>query len=827
MPPRTPSSLGLSKTGSYVCRSCIAANLRPVNPPLWATASRQASTVHRKVQQQPRTRPAGPGKQPPNAPPDPAELQRMLAEDLHNASEAPSSFDINYFSQDRPGELRPLKGQEEFGVESSGLDHDVEEDIDKLEKQMVATIKKLNRMEKQGKRDQADLLRRRFRTVLRVQYRGKTGPGAEQYGLMRINGFCGPRARLVDNLNIFLGRESVVSSGMPTHKDVLDCWKHYSAARKALATAWDKVPRNVWDFIWMVLSFEEVENPNRMQHIYVLSKDMQAAGVTLNDSQQLLAIEAMFIEGWQKEAIEAWKKGVVTIGSKPEHFQPYWELGVRMCAIHGDTERALRAADTLLRSPLAEPDPRILNNIIRALAVNTSTLDQAWETYRDMRDLLGRGMTIEDYDEVTGTFLSVGSVEYALQTFVDMMFSDAIDIRGKTRLPMVVGNHFFTGKWLKRLIGAGDLDGAYKAVVYLQAKSVIASAIQLNGLIGAWFRTGLADNYEKAEALAWSMIQARLDYVQLRKRDSGLTGKVHIYDPYEAAGKQRVASDFKCLTRATVETFSLLAENYCSRGLHSRLQELSAVMQEAEIGATNFIMNQLIRSYSQAGEAQEAQNLYRHMTEEQNIRPDAHTFLALFNTLSVNRLIQRDPDLARQDIETARQFFTEMVQANWVFDSPEILVQLPRTILFSLLKAKDYVGTIVASRTMRELFGFHPPDVLLVELISGIGSYQAKTKRNIERLTRGSQKIESLIMQHRKELIKKGHPGNEMTEEEKIDELHAVLEQIVLIKANAEDTAPEVVERYVQEAAKEMGLYDIIVRMDPVAISKHRKLGSM
>jgi len=688
---------------------------------------------------------------------------------------------------------------------------------------MINTAKMLQRMEKQGGQDKADQLRKQFKKTLRLQYKGKTGPEAEEYGLLRISGFSGPRQRAVANLNAFLARDSVVKGGIPRAKDVSECWKYYSAARKTLSLAWQNVPQEVWNFLWMILSWEGegVENPNRMQHVYVLAKDMKAAGMPLRDSQQLLAIEAMFIEGWEEEAIDAWKKAVVTLGSKPEIFTDYYELGVRMCCLHGDTDRAQRAAETLLRSS-RPPNPRILVPIIRAQAAKKTTVDEAWESYRHMRTLLGETMTIEDYDEVIAVFLTSDCVEYALQAFVDMMFSQAIDIRGKTRLPLAVGNHFFIGKWLKRLIGVGDLDGAYKVVAYVQNKGITPSPIQLNGLLGAWIRSGSAENLEKAESLAWAMIRARLDYVKLRQRRD----VVQFYDPYDAPADSNDTEqpEYVCRTRATAETFSVLAENYCSRRLHDRLQELFDVLKEAEIGPTSFLMNQIIRSYSQNGEADEAINLYRTMTTEQNIRPDGHTFLTLFNSLSVNRLIQRDPGLAKKDISLARQFFRDMVQVPWTFDSPEIFAQLPRTILFSLLKAKDFRGMIVAARVMKELFAFHPPEALLIEMASGAGSLQVRTKRNMERLVAGRRTIETLMKKHRMELIKAGHPGVEMTDEEKVNELHDVLEKWILLKAGAQEMTVEELQPLLEEAATEMGVYDIVVSKDAEQIARHRKL---
>ncbi|KAK4158123.1 hypothetical protein C8A00DRAFT_39510 [Chaetomidium leptoderma] len=828
MPPRT-IALDLSRCSSYVCKSCLDSLRPPVSARPWLARPASSTARSRRTQ-----RPPLPHPRKVQAGPDPAELQRILIEELERGPpEPPSSsaggLDVNYFNQEAPGQVRRLRDNEEFGEIAGGLDSEIATAIDDLEKKMINTAKMLQRMEKQGGRqDKADELRKHFKKTLRLQYKGKTGPEAEEYGLLRISGFSGPRQRPVANLNTFLARDSVVKGGIPRARDLTECWKYYSAARKTLSAAWQNVPPEVWNFLWMILSWEGegVENANRMQHLYILAKDMQAAGVPLRDSQQLLAVEAMFIEGWEEEAIEAWKKAVVTLGSKPETFTDYWELGVRMCCLHGDTERAQRAAETLLKSA-HPPNARILIPIIRALAAKEAAVAQAWEAYSDMRTLLGESMTIEDYDEVIAVFLTSDCVEYALQAFVDMMFSGAIDIRGRTRLPLAVGNHFFIGKWLKRLIGVGDLEGAYKVVVYVQRMGITASPIQLNGLIGAWLRSGSAENFEKADALAWNMIRARLEYVKLRQRRD----VVQFYDPYKLdttdGSEGEGEPEFICHSKATAETFSLLAENYCSRRLHGRLQELFEVLKQAEIGPTSFLMNQLIRSYSQNGEADEAVNLYQTMAKEQNISPDGHTFLTLFNSLSVNRLIQRDPDLTKKDIDSARRFFRDMIQTEWSFDSADIFAQLPRTILFSMLKAKDFRGTIVAARAMKELFAFHPPEALLVELATGAGSLQVRTKRNMERLVAGRRTIETLMKKHRMGLIAAGHPGVEMTEEEKLAELHDVLERLVLLKAGGQNVTREELQPLLEVAAQEMGVYDIVVKRDADQIAKHKKLSKL
>ncbi|KAK4142150.1 uncharacterized protein C8A04DRAFT_38532 [Dichotomopilus funicola] len=868
MPPRT-LAFDLGRRGSnYVCKSCLeSVRSVPNNTPPWL--ARPVSNAARRAARQP------PKKKTPKQPegvPDLGTLQKMLLEDyphppstsattpLLSAPPAPGTntdtdtgkggeLDVNYFEQDGPGgKLRRLRDKEEFAEVSTGLDAEISTAITDLEHKMLRAAEMLQRMEKTPgghDKDRAEELRRRFKRSLRVQYKGKIGPEAKKPQVLHITGFTS-RQRAVAILNAYLARDSVTTTGVPRQRDVTESWRYYSAARRTLSTNWRGVPRAVWNFLWRVLSWEGdgIENPHRLSHLYVLAKDMQAAGVPLRYSQQLVTMEAMFVEGWEKEAIEAWKKAVVTLGSKPEVFAEYWELGVRMCSQHGDIDRAERAAETLLRSA-QPPNPRVLMPIIEATAAKHGMIEHAWETYTHMRTLLGETITIEDHDAVIAMFLAAGHVDHALQAFADMMLSKSHDVIGKGTLPMAIGNHFFLGKWLKRLIGAGDLEGAYKVVVYMQAHRVTPAPIQLNGLIGAWLRRGSAEDLEKADKLAWGMIRARLRFVLLRhhRRGQRLFQKAGLEPDRDAGAETDAETGYVCRTRATVETFCLLAENYCSRRLHERVKNLFDVMRQAETVPDSFLMNQLIRSYSNNREADVAAELYETMTKHQHITPDGHTFLTLFNSLSVNRLVQRDPALTHQDIPAARHFFHEMVTANWTFDSPELFVQLPRTILFSFHKTKDFRGMIVAARAMRSLFGFHPPEALLIELAAGagsgagtgmgmgVGSLRVRSKGNMDRLVRARRTVEMLVHQCRNALVAmtgRPHPAeDDMTEEERADEQCEVLEMLILLKAGAQDMPAEEVRPLLEEAAGEMGVWEVVFGGDRGAVERLRKIGNM
>lgn len=709
-----------------------------------------------------------------------------------------NQVEVRYFDEERPGRYRRLQDNEEFNKAISGLDDDVESTINELEKKLQDTAKLFQLMEKYGMKDKAYELKRLYGSRQAIQ---GSPPGIPED--------CWPKSKAyhVSRLNTYLQNAfEDMSKGKITPKIVSSTWKYYSAARKILSTSWGVVPKEVWELLWRILSYEKEWNTSRMAHIHVLSKDMRAAGFPLDGSQQLLAIEAMFISGWDKDAIDNWRKGASSLGSKPETFKEYWELGVRMCSHSGDLERAERAVDTLFDSSY-DADPRILVPLIRACSQKEATEEKAWERYRQLRDLLGTSITIEDYDEVIASFLSTNKTELGLQAFVDMMFSTCIDIRGKAKLPPTVGNQFFLGKWLKRLIGAGDLDGAFNVIKYMEEKGILGSAIQVNGLIGAWLRTETAENVQKAEELAWAMIRSRLLFVQLRERQALLEWPLRL----TMASPQEETSGLRFVPKATLETFSLMAENYRHRGLHKEMEKLWASFEQAEIATNSFMMNQLIESYIQNCEAKRALDFYHSMTREHHIAPDAHTFLALYKSLSVNRLVVKYDDLVEQDAVMCRQFFRDLVESSWSFDSETAFDQLPRSILHSFLKLQDYAGMLAATRAMRELFSFAPSETLLVELAAGTMSLSRPTQRNKKLLMNASKITQFLMEERRRALEKEGRTLENLTPVQKAHELCVVLEALIFHKAQASE---EELQPLYEEAAQQMGVYDMLVSKD-------------
>ncbi|KAM0564078.1 hypothetical protein ACHAPJ_000286 [Fusarium lateritium] len=571
-----------------------------------------------------------------------------------------------------------------------------------------------------------------------------------------------------------------------TMKAVQGVFKAYHSARLSLAHGWSQVPLEVWDLLWKVFSVDESVNIHRLSHVALLARDMSEAKVTLNPAQQLLTIEAVFVDGWESKAIENWKRCMSTLGDEnAETFQEYWELGVRMYCRTGDLDQAQRAINKLIQKQM---DPRILMPFIRTWSElgTDEGRERAWAAYRQLRELLGIDMKLADYDQVISYFLATNQTENALYAFVDMMSDGKIDLKKQKYMPSVVANKFFFGKWLKRLIGAGDLNGAESVVEFMGKRGIEPSPIQLNGLIGAWQRAGGAEDLEKADDMAWGMIETRIEFVKARGKDTTSQDK-----PLKAAG-------IRPLPRATLETFSLLAENYRLRDLHDHLLKLWEAFREAEMKADSFVINQLLESYIQAGQPKEALDLYNTLVQEKGVEPDPYTFSALWKTLAVNRLHVSAGHIPAQ-AEATRAMFAETVKFQHVFQPDGMDGQLARKILHTFRRIKDYAGLVVALTALREVFGFLPPETLVLEMVLETTKLSWDSPTHRRRLVNAKRNLDRSLVAWAE------NDTSRLDDDRRGEALFEYLQ-----KQYWPADGGESVKKVFQEAAAQMGVYDIL-----------------
>ncbi|KAI0383826.1 hypothetical protein F5Y04DRAFT_249793 [Hypomontagnella monticulosa] len=697
------------------------------------------------------------------------------------------SVSVNYFEQGKGGNLRRLRDEDEF---SQSLDGQNDDRLKELEAELEQASQFAKIVEDIWGKQGAEKLRKRIASQDEYVPRPSL--------LLPEEDWSAPQDRKqiaqLNNMIKTIGKK--VGGVAINQKRINSLWKYYFAARNALSKKWESVHGDIWDLLWQILAADHANNPNRMSHIRTLAQDMQRAGITLRDDQQMLAIEATFINGSKEDAITAHKKLVTTLGAKPETFMEFWQLGLRMHCLVGDVIRAERVANTLLESPY-DKDPRFLIPFIRMCAENPATVEKGFEFYQRLRSALGDSITIEDYDQVISYFLASNETESAFYIFVEMMTSETVDLREAQRVPPSVANPFFYGKWMKRLIGAGDLQGAHNVLLHMNSKGVMPHAIVVNGLIGAWLRSGTADNIQKAEEMAWLMINTRMQFLSIRKDMQNLARYVRLKQYGEG------------WPRANLETFSLLAENYKERGLHHKMEELWVAFREAEIPPNSFMLNQLLSSYLQDGQGKDVAELSRNLTSHFRVEPDSWTFLVLWQALPVNRLIQLPPGQLPEEISRTRALFAEMVKSAHIFTAEGIDVQLARYILHSFRKLNDKLGLLLAYRALRQLFKFAPPDVIVIELLVGAMDLErlGKGKGGL-RLMHAGKQVESYLRRRHEELIASGQlsAGSDLPEEVKRREIGNFLDQFLQNQVAVLEVENK--EQLLAQATIDMGLRD-------------------
>ena len=506
-----------------------------------------------------------------------------------------------------------------------------------------------------------------------------------------------------------------------------------------------------------------------------------------------------------------------------------------------DLDRAERASKALLdrASPSTPADSRVFLHLIKAYTSRTDTADKGFLLYRRMRELakkLEKPMEIEDYDDVIRVFLTTGHTDYAMFAFTDMMYAGAINLYGKTKLPNAVNYRFFFGKWLKRLIGDGDLDGAYKVLVYMQKNGVMAAAVQINGLIGAWLRSRTANNRKKAEHLVWSMIDARKGFVELRERERATVWPIRLYDGRpQSSAHEGDDLDYTMVPRATAETFILMAENYRERGLFGQLEELFVAYKECEIGGDAMMMNELIAAAVAQGRPDKAQELYHMMVHDHDILPNADTHAIMFRSLPINNLRGRQleqvaPDVVAQSRAQARSFFSDMMASTWVYQEEGwrerhgglLSEEQVKLILHSFRKCGDPEGVVVALECLRDVMRFKITRNVLLEMIAEVEGIDRPSPRTHRIIVRTTMKLQALVekMQRIQQSEAKAGGGQGAdkapTDPDKVKDprfLYSILLEDYMEKARKQHRDNWHFEKSLKAAWKEMGAADH-VRVD-------------
>ncbi|KAI5291639.1 hypothetical protein KEM55_008308, partial [Ascosphaera atra] len=307
------------------------------------------------------------------------------------------------------------------------------------------------------------------------------------------------------------------------------------------------LPNEALELLWKSMMNARGEE-HRAARGSVLAEDILNNGKHFSQSQWIDYLELLHENGKSEQALGHWRsrQGFLDFRDNVE-CNRFWHVGLKLLIANNELAEARAIAfkvisKTLSENPKGKEIVRILIPVIIGYAKSTlpQSAEWAWLLYVRVRQTLAEKITMEDYDTLSIGFLRAGRGNEALAVFKDMMVTykrkecdsvklytasigplkgvedlgsitaadlNKVNLGALTVLPKSLVNKFFFASWIKKLIGMNEVDCAASVVELMFERDVKPDAKHLNGLIGAWLRTGSSKHRIKAETLGWSMIQ--------------------------------------------------------------------------------------------------------------------------------------------------------------------------------------------------------------------------------------------------------------------------------------------------------------------------------
>lgn len=633
-----------------------------------------------------------------------------------------------------------------------------------------------------------------------------------------------------------------------------EVWKAYRRCKQAVPGFLNELPHDVLGLVWESQATGKISPATRSRHLQTLVNDALSVGKPLATPQVLSYIEALHDGGATLQALERWELHQTELSQTKEDLEAYWVLGVRLFAAENNPQRAQDIALAFLANDRSR-QPRVLIPVITAWGrvPGKEAEVKAWALYLQLKTMLGPGMTMEDYDQVSIGLLTAGRLDTAVAIFKDMMvtgkdpandstalYQAALGLAGNlhassidehsvnkvslsalTMLPRRFQNRFFYASWMKKLIGMGEIDSAALVIELMYERGVKPDAKHLNGVIAGWLREGSASARDKAERLGWSMIRRRIDAVWKRFHPDQSSPQLQI--DHQEVEPSRIPHFLKRdVPSATIETFSILLLYYTRRGDDDMVKYLSKCLGDAHIQPNSYFMNHLL--YAELRK-QDIRSLWsKYQTMSATVRPDLETYACLWDCAKLQ--YDRGRTAYNTGFPSARQLYAYMMQWHSQLSphakkitAAEFSKELYDQIVRCFCLSKDLAGTLVVLHSMREMFGFAPDDttarliVLQVARLAGVPAGTPKhrlrrlssTPRSKENITQVSQLLEMLGDRKALALQAHGLSVDQLDPHEKQQyqlEIMATLLRIVM--SRADNLSPDSIEDKLSQAAEAM-----------------------
>ncbi|PGH18496.1 hypothetical protein AJ80_04466 [Polytolypa hystricis UAMH7299] len=643
-----------------------------------------------------------------------------------------------------------------------------------------------------------------------------------------------------------------------THRQ--EVWKSYRRCKEAIPSFLETVPEATLNMLWG----SQVVGPQHANfgNWELLAEDIMSSNRDLTRSQWLEYIEMLYHVGKVDKALQLWKaRQEVSIPDLPDHAEKYWKLGIQLYIAKGEVQTAQDTALAFLAKD-GPRYPRILIPIIIAWSKMPGDENgaRAWALYLRLKTMLKDNINMADYDAVSVGLLKADRTDLALAAFKDMMLTgqnsssdstalyngsrglvgslhssaitesdvNKISLAALTILPRRFQNKFFYASWLKKLIGMGEVNSAAAVVELMYERGVKPDAKHLNGIIAAWLRQGSPASRGKAERLAWALVKARLAQFAPENQSIFSAQQESIEHPTSSAEDNVRILKFvqRNLPAASIETFSILLLHYTRRGREDMANHVIECLERARLRPNSFFMNHLLFAELRKHDILAVWRRYKEMAS--TIRPDLETFACLWDCGKVQFDRSRRP--YDPEFPSARALYAEML--SWFARlsphaqqtvrsefSADLYNQITRCFCLSL----DPQGTIVALRSLNEIFGFVPDEDTIrlimfhvVRLTPTPPGTPKNRRRRISTTPRSKENFDQVgklidMLKNRKAiLLAKQNIKLEDLDEETQDvlqiELMSELFRLILSRIAPK---PDKVEESIRIAAAEMGVGDL------------------
>jgi pentatricopeptide repeat protein len=535
-------------------------------------------------------------------------------------------------------------------------------------------------------------------------------------------------------------KNMMVDSPITATKTKLALWKSYQRCLIHIPHFLPLLSAKTWDLLWR----SQMELPkNNARNIIELAENMGSQSVPLSREQILLYLESLKWTRQLPAAIERWEQNRNILGPNDQVAGRFGKLGVELYSESNQPGKAQNIAmQCLNRGSIA--NATILLPVIASWARKNTldSLEKAWACYLGFRAELGTQIKPEDYDTISRMFLRQGHPQIALSVFRDMVFdaskqkytghdsvsifrratgcvhrlqSSAINAQEISRvslsalmvLPKSTQNKFFYASWIKRLIGFGDLDAASRVIELMYERGIRPDAKHVNGIIGGWLRQKSNGSRDKAEQMAWAMINKRIEFVRTRQMEVGNWDLIS--SPEDT--KLPIFVE-RPVPVATIETFSILLVHYTRRCQDDMAEQLMEIMtKRAMIEPNSYILNHWLYASLRVQDLEAVWSQYQNV--ESKITPDLETFACLWDTAVVQWDTSRSAHW--KGFPTARRLFRRMCDwmarvgtAQLIRTKQEFSGELYNQIIRVFCLSQDLRGTLCALHGLKQLFNEFP-----------------------------------------------------------------------------------------------------------------------